>query len=80
MAALNYYLGLKRGDPLNVGAVTAQTTTVGTAADLELRLQINDGSNATGLTRQDIILALRKFANYVEAGGNNHAGTFLPVL
>lgn len=78
--ALNYYLGLKIGDAFNVGAVTAGTTTTGTAADFELRLQINDGSNPTGMTRKDAALALCKFANYIESGGNNHAGTFLPKL
>lgn len=78
--ALNYYLSMKIGDALNVGAVVAQTTPIGTAGDFELKLQINDGSNPTGMTRKDVALFLCKIANYVESGGNNHAGTFLPAL
>ncbi len=80
MTAANFFLGVKRGDILNVGVVNAGTTTVGTAADVELRIQTNDGSNPTGITRQDVILALEKLEAYIAAGGNNHAGTFLPAL
>lgn len=80
MPAVNYYLGVKRGAPLNVNNVVAGTSTAGTAVDVELRLQINDGSNATGLTRKDAILAIEILEAFIESGGNNHAGANLPAL
>ncbi len=79
MAALNYYLGVKRGAPLNVNLVVAGTSTAGTAVDIEVRLQINDGSNATGLTRKDAMIALEILEAYIEEGGNNHSGANLPA-
>lgn len=80
MAALNYYLGVKRGDPLNTGIVNAGTATIGSAADVELRIQINDGINPSGLTRKDLENCLCVIQAYIESGGLNHAGTYLPVL
>ena len=80
MPAANFYLGVKRGDPLNIGVVNAGTTTFGTAADVEIRIQTNDGSNPTGITREDVINALCKLEAYIAGGGLNHAGTYLPVL
>ena len=80
MAAVNYYLGVKRGAPLNVNNVVAGTGSAGTAVDIEVRLQINDGSNATGLLRKDALIALEIIEAFIEAGGNNHDGQILPAL
>lgn len=81
MAAVNYYLGLKRGDLFREGQVQAGTATVGTAVDVELRIQTNDGSNATGITRQDVKLLLKELIAYIEQGGVPGIGaTYLPIL
>lgn len=80
MAAVNYYLGVKRGAPLNVNNVVASAATAGTAVDVEVRLQINDGANATGLTRKDAMIAIEVLEAFIESGGNNHSGSFLPAL
>jgi hypothetical protein len=80
MAAVNYYLGIKRGAKLNVNGVVAGAATAGTAVDVEVRLQINDGSNATGLSRKDALIALGILEAFIESGGNNHDGQNLPTL
>lgn len=80
MAALNYYLGVKRGAPINPNNVTAGTGSAGTAVDVEVRLQINDGANATGLTRKDAMIALEILEAFIESGGNNHDGQNLPAI
>jgi hypothetical protein len=80
MAAVNYYLGLKRGAEFKKDLVVAGTTTSGTAVDVEVRLQINDGSNDTNLTRLDSVLILEIIEAFIEAGGLNAAGANLPVL
>jgi hypothetical protein len=80
MAAVNYYLGLKRGAPFNVHNVAAALTSAGTAADVELRIQINDGATATGITRLDVQKLLEIIEAFVEGGGRNHDGQFLPPL
>ncbi len=79
MAAVNYYLGLKRGAPFNVNNVSFGTNTVGTAADVEVRIQVNDGSNATGINRLDVIKLLEIIEGAIAGGGNNHAGANLPI-
>ena len=79
MAAVNYYLGVKRNALLNVNNVVAGTATAGTAVDVEVRLQINDGSNATGLLRLDAIKALEVIEAVIQSGGLNHAGANLPA-
>ncbi len=81
MAQLNYYLGVKRGDlPQTVKIVTAGTTTAGTAVDVEVNIQINNGSSATGITRKDVNLALDIIKRFINSGGLNHAGADLPAL
>lgn len=80
MAADNRYLGLKRGAPFNIGLVVAGASTAGTAVDVELRMQINDGSNATGLTRLDVLKIMEILEAYIESGGKNHAGVNLPAM
>ena len=79
MAALNYYLGLKRGAPNNPNLVVAGPTTSGTAVDIEVRLQINNGTNATGLTKKDAGLLLNIIEDFIESNGINHAGANLPA-
>ncbi len=81
MAAVNYYLGLKRGASNNPGNVVAGTSSGGTAADVEVRIQINNGSTATGITRRDTILLLEAIQDYIEQGGiTGSAGANLPAL
>lgn len=77
---VNYYLGLKRGAPFNVNSVVAGTTTSGSAVDVELRLQIDNGTNATGLTRKDALLVIEILESFIESGGINHNGQNLPAL
>lgn len=78
MAAVNYYIGLKRGASNNPGGITATTATVGTAVDVELRMQTNDGSTATGLTRLDVIKIMETLEAFIAQGGLNGAGANLP--
>jgi hypothetical protein len=80
MPAVNYYLGLKRADDFNAEKVQAGTATVGTAADVELRIQINDGSNATGITRGDVINMIEVLEAFINGGGSAGAGANLPAL
>lgn len=85
MAALNYYLGLKHADDDNIGnVVTSNTTNAGpgggTAADVELRLQINDGSNATNITKEDVITRMRFLEEFILSGGPDASGTNLPAM
>ncbi len=80
MAAVNYFIGVKRGAPLNINNVVAGPTSAGTAVDVEVRMQINDGSNATGLRRKDAVIALEILEAFIENGGNNHDGQNLPAL
>lgn len=80
MAADNRFLGVKRGAPLNVHAVVHSTGSAGTAVDVEVRLQLNDGSTATGLLRKDVLLALEVLMDFVAAGGENGNGADLPAL
>ena len=80
MPATNYYLGLKRGDSNNPGNVVAGTSSIGTAADVEVRIQINDGVTATNIKRNDVVLLLEMFQRYVEQNGiSGSLGTFLPA-
>ncbi len=80
MAALNYFIGVKRGDLYDPGKVVIGTASAGTAVDVEVNMQINDGTNATGLTRKDVVLALNALRSYVIAGGLDAKGVDLPPL
>ena len=80
MAALNYYLGLSRGSNNNIFNVTAGTSSAGTAVDVEVNIQINNGSNATGITSLDVVLLLNTIVDYLNSSGLNHAGADLPAL
>lgn len=76
---VNYYLSMKRGDNNNPFAITSGTTTVGATADIELRMQIDNGTSTTGLRRLDVKKALETILAFVESGGLNHAGANLPA-
>lgn len=80
MPALNYYVGVKRGDNANPFKVTSGTTSAGTGADVEIRMQLNDGTNAIGLTRKDVHTLSCVLLDFIESGGFNHAGANLPPL
>ncbi len=80
MPAVNYYLGLKRGDNNNPGNVVTGTSSGGTAADVEVRIQINDGVTATNITLKDVELLLNMIKRFVEQRGISGAlGTNLPA-
>lgn len=78
--AVNYYLSLARGK-LKVGDVTANTSSQNTSADVEIRMQIDNGSTTTGLTREDVIQAMRTMEAYLLSNGipGGSAGTNLPA-
>lgn len=79
MPAVNYYIGVKRGAPLNVNNVVAGTSSAGTAVDVEVRMQINDGANATGLSKKETVIALEILEAFIEGNGINHNGSNLPA-
>lgn len=78
MAAVNYYAGLARGS-LDNTATTVGSSSAGTSVDVEVRMQINNGTNATGLTKKDVVILLKKIIRYIEAGGPL-SGTYVPPL
>lgn len=80
MAALNYYLGLQRGAANNPNLVVAGTASAGTAVDVEVRLQINNGSNATGLTKKDAVILMDVLEDFINSNGTNHGGANLPAI
>lgn len=55
--------------------------TSSTATDfIELRWQSDTGSGATGVTRQDILIALEVFERFIIEGGITGNGADVPVL
>jgi hypothetical protein len=78
MAAANFYLGLVRGANNNPFAVTAGNASAGTAVDVEVRMQTNNGAVATGLTRKDVNLLLDTIRAFINSSGLNEAGANLP--
>jgi len=79
MAALNYYVGATRGQNFNTNNVSAGTSSAGTSADVELRMQINTGAANTGLTKLDVIKSIELLKAYVEANGIAHSGANVPT-
>lgn len=67
MAALNYYYGLKRGQVTADQKVVVGPASNGVSADVEVRVQINNGTNATGITQQDVRLALETIQRIILA-------------
>lgn len=84
MAATNYFVSIPNrrmiSSDLDDSKYTSGTAT--TATDLiELRMQTADsGAAATGLTRKDVLMALKSFERWILQGGLLHNGTNLPVL
>ncbi len=83
--ALNYYYGLSRGQALNPELVVTTATTnagpaQGTAADVEVRVQINNGASASNITREDVRLLLLNILAFFDGNGAAGAGANLPGL
>lgn len=82
---VNYYLGLQLGKDFNPENVVALSNASagpanGTAADVELRIQINNGTNATNITRKDVELMVELILAFIESNGSAGAGANLPAL
>jgi len=80
MAAVNYYVGAKRGSGLNPDLLTVGTSTGGTGVDVEVRMQINNGSTATGLTKLDVLNILCAIEKYIESNGFANDGANIPAI
>ena len=80
--AVNYYLGFARGKTQNPGNIAIGLAPSGTAADVEVRMQIDNGTGLTGLTKQDVMLALELIEQYLLSNGipGGATGTDLPKL
>lgn len=77
---VNYYHGLKRGANNNPGNVVIATTTQGATVDVEVRLQIDNGTNTTGLTTKDVELLLDTIRDeIVQRGITGSLGLDLPA-
>ena len=79
MAALNYYLSLRRGANFRPEEVVAGTAPLGITADVEVNIQINDGTVNTGIRRKEVTQILRVIEAYIQQGGLQGAGTYLPA-
>lgn len=80
---VNYYIGIARGAiQKGDGNVSVSATTQGTAVDVEVRLQIDNGTKKTGLLELDAEIMLRTIMNYIIGNGiaGGQKGTDLPVL
>lgn len=77
--AVNYYLGIRR-DQQHAGQVAVGTTTGGTNADIEVRIQIDNGTATTGMTKMDAVRLLEVIREYVAGNGvaGGLPGTDLP--
>lgn len=71
----NFYLGIARGQTHNTGNVTVGTSSGATAADVELRMQIDNGTGKTGLTKKDVIIAMEVFEKFILSNGIPDGGT-----
>ena len=78
--ALNYYYGIARGQVDGVGdLVVVGTSSGGTAADVELRVQMNDGTNPRSLALIDVLNLLKTIEHYLEnLGLESLPGTDIP--
>jgi hypothetical protein len=80
---VNYYIGYKRGSSAAEGdTVDVGTTTGGTAVDVEVRIQIDNGTSTTGITRLDVRLLLEKIIRLMNSNSLQFppVGTDLPKL
>lgn len=80
MAAINQYLGLKRGADNNPDNTVAGTSSNGTGSDVEVRIQIDNGSTATNITRGEVVILLKVIEEFILGGGIAGAGANLPAL
>ena len=77
---VNYYMAVRRGVNNNPGSVTFATTTQGASADVELRMQIDNGTSTTGLTIMDVMKILELFEQtVVQRGITGNLGLDLPA-
>ena len=78
--ALNYYYGIARGQVDGVGdLVVVGTSSNGTASDVELRVQMNDGTNPRSLALIDVLNLLKTIEHYLEnLGLESLPGTDIP--
>ena len=76
---VNYYIGIARGnDQINVDQLTVGTATAGASVDIEVRIQINNGTGLTNLNAADVIFALEMFKLYILEGNPWSSGANLP--
>ena len=85
MAALEYYYALSRGQAFNPELVVVTSSAnagpaQGTAADVELRVQINNGSANTNITREEVLLLVENIKNFFLGNGAGGAGANPPAL
>ncbi len=80
--AVNYYLGFARGKSNQPGNILTGIAPSGTAADVEVRMQIDNGTGLTGLTKDDVVMAMEMMKQYVLSNGvpGGAVGTNLPKL
>lgn len=76
---VNYYLAIPRGK-YALANVTSAAVSQATSADIELRMQIDNGTGLTGLTREDVVAAMRTMESYLLSNGipGGSPGTNLP--
>ena len=74
MAALNYYLGLTRAALDNPGLVTNGTASAGTGADVEIRIQMNNGTINSGITKKDVHRMVCTILQYIDSSGDARGG------
>lgn len=79
---VNYYLYVARGKSNNPGNVTASTSTGGANGDVELRMQIDNGTTTTKLTKLEVLTKLKLFEQYIASNWPvaSGQGTNLPAL
>lgn len=78
MAAANFYYGVTRGQEINPSEVVVGVASNGAASDVELRVQTNNGTSATGITKIDVLIALKALLAYFESD-SFYAGNDLPA-
>lgn len=79
MALTEKFAGLMRGQDGQVDSVVTGTSSTSTL-NVEIRVQTDDGTAVTGITRSEVARLLDTIARFYEQGGLNHAGANLPVL
>jgi hypothetical protein len=84
MAATDYFVSVPKREVVG-GDLTNANLSSGTSSAssdyIELRMRTVDGSTvATGLTKKDVLIALRVFERWIKDGGVIGDGSNLPVL